>query len=147
MIARRRGLPVDAPAMSAPGGVGACGIIRGSLSDPDGSVMLDFFLSPAFAQQAAAKPNALMQFLPLIALAVLFYFMLIRPQMKRNKEHKQMLGSLTKGDEVVTSGGVAGKVSAITEAYVSVEIAEGVVVKVQKTAIASVLPKGTLKSL
>lgn len=109
--------------------------------------MLDFLISPAYAQQAAQQPNALMQFLPLIVLVVLFYFMLIRPQMKRSKEHRDMLAKIAKGDEVVTSGGLAGKVSAIGEAYVTVEIADKVEVKVQKPSITSVLPKGTLKAL
>ncbi|MDD3765500.1 MAG: preprotein translocase subunit YajC [Nevskiales bacterium] len=109
--------------------------------------MLDFLISPAYAQQAAAQPNSLMQFLPLILLVVLFYFMLIRPQMKRTREHRDMLGKLAKGDEVVTSGGVAGKVTSIGEAYVAVEVADNVSIKVQKASISSVLPKGTLKTL
>ncbi len=108
--------------------------------------MLDFLISPAYAQSGAA-PNPLMQFLPLVLLVILFYFMLIRPQMKRSKEHRNMLDSLAKGDEVVTSGGLAGKVANIGEAYVTVEIAENVVIKVQKSAISSVLPKGSLKAL
>lgn len=109
--------------------------------------MIDFFLSPAYAQGAPAQPNALVQFLPLVVLAVLFYFMLIRPQMKRTKEHKQMLGSLAKGDEVVTNGGMAGRVASLGETYVSLEVADNVTIKLQKAAIASVLPKGTLKTL
>jgi preprotein translocase subunit YajC len=108
--------------------------------------VLDFLISPAYAQQGAA-PNPLMQFLPLVLLVILFYFMLIRPQMKRSREHRDMLGSLAKGDEVVTSGGLAGKVANIGEAYVAVEIADNVTIKVQKSAISSVLPKGTLKAL
>jgi preprotein translocase subunit YajC len=108
--------------------------------------MIDFILSPAYAQ-AAAQPNPVMQFLPLVLLAVLFYFMLIRPQMKRSKEHRQMLASLTKGDEALTSGGVAGRITEIGEAYITLEIADKVAVKVQKTAISGVLPKGTLKTL
>ncbi|HEX4870806.1 MAG TPA: preprotein translocase subunit YajC [Nevskiaceae bacterium] len=111
--------------------------------------MLDFLLSPAAAQAAApaAAPSPLVQFLPLIILVVVFYFMLIRPQMKRSKEHRQMLEGLAKGDEVVSSGGVAGKVIAIGEAYLTLEVAEGVAIKVQKPSIVSVLPKGTLKTL
>lgn len=109
--------------------------------------MLDFLISPAYAQQAAGAPNPIMQFLPLIALVVLFYFMLIRPQMKRAKEHRNMLSALAKGDEVVTSGGVVGKVANIGEAYVAVEVADNVSIKVQKSAISSVLPKGSLKAL
>ncbi len=109
--------------------------------------MLDFFVSPAYAQAAAQQPNAFVQFLPLILLVVLFYFMLIRPQMKRNREHRDMLGKLVKGDEVVTTGGLAGKIVTIGEAYVAVEIAENVNIKIQKSSVASVLPKGTLKTL
>lgn len=110
--------------------------------------LIDFVLSPAFAQAAApAAPSPLVQFAPLVILIVIFYFMLIRPQMKRNKEHRQMLGSLAKGDEAVTSGGVAGKVVAIGEGYVSLEVAEGVAIKVQKAAVTAVLPKGTLKTI
>ncbi len=110
--------------------------------------MLDFLISPAYAQAAAAQqPNALVQFAPLAVLFVLFYFLLIRPQMKRSKEHRQMLEKIAKGDEVVTSGGLAGRVAAIGEAYLTLEIAEGVNVKVQKGAVGSVLPKGTLKTL
>lgn len=109
--------------------------------------MLDFFLSPAYAQQAAQQPNALFQFAPLVILIVLFYFMLIRPQMKRAKEVKQMIESLAKGDEAVTNGGLAGKIINIGEAYISLEIADNVVIKIQKSAITSVLPKGTLKAL
>lgn len=109
--------------------------------------LLDFVLSPAYAQAAPVAPNPLFQFAPLVILVVIFYFMLIRPQMKRTKEHRQMLGSLAKGDEAVTSGGMAGKVVNISENYVSLEVADGVAIKVQKSAITSVLPKGTLKAL
>ena len=109
--------------------------------------MLDFLISPAYAQTAQQAPNALLQFAPLLFLLVLFYFMLIRPQMKRGKEHRDMLGKLAKGDEVVSSGGLAGVVREIGENYLTIEIADGVAVKLQKSAIASVLPKGTLKAL
>ncbi len=109
--------------------------------------LLDFFISPAAAQAAPAAPNPLIQFAPLLILIVVFYFMLIRPQMKRSKEHKNMLGSLSKGDEIVTSGGVAGKITAIGENYLTVEVAENVSIKIQKPAVSTVLPKGTLKAL
>lgn len=111
------------------------------------SQVLDFILSPAYAQSAAQQPSPLFQFAPLVVLIVLFYFMLIRPQMKRAKETKQMLGALAKGDEVLTAGGLAGKIANLGEVYVSVEIADNVVIKVQKGSISSVLPKGTLKNL
>ena len=109
--------------------------------------MLDFLVSPASAQAAGSTPNALLQFAPLVFILVLFYFMLIRPQMKRSKKHTNMLGQLAKGDEVVTNGGLAGIVREIGENYLTVEIADGVSVKMQKSAIGSVLPKGTLKAL
>jgi preprotein translocase subunit YajC len=109
--------------------------------------LLDFVLSPAYAQAAPTAPNPLFQFAPLVILIVIFYFMLIRPQMKRNKEHRQMLGALSKGDEAVTSGGIAGKVTNIGENYISLEVADGMSIKIQKGAITSVLPKGTLKNL
>lgn len=110
--------------------------------------MLDFFFSPAYAQAAAPAPqNALIQFAPLVVLFVLFYFLLIRPQMKRAKESRQMIEKIAKGDELVLAGGLAGKVVAIGEAFLTVEVAEGVNVKVQKSAVGSVLPKGTLKTL
>ncbi|MGH8481603.1 MAG: preprotein translocase subunit YajC [Nevskiaceae bacterium] len=88
-----------------------------------------------------------MSFLPLIILIVLFWFMLIRPQMKRSKEMREMLGKLAKGDEVITSGGLAGVVRDIGENYLTVEIADNVAVKMQKSAVVSVLPKGSLKTL
>ena len=108
--------------------------------------MLDFLVSPAYAQ-GAPQGDPFMSFLPLIILVVLFWFMLIRPQMKRSKEHREMLGKLAKGDEVITSGGLAGTVRDIGENYLTVEIADNVSVKLQKSAVVSVLPKGSLKSL
>ena len=108
--------------------------------------MLDFVLSPAWAQ-GAPQGDPFMSFLPLIILVVLFWFMLIRPQMKRSKEHREMLGKLAKGDEVITGGGLAGVVREIGENYLTVEIADNVAVKMQKSAVVSVLPKGSLKTL
>ena len=108
--------------------------------------VLDLLISPAYAQ-GAPQGDPFMSFLPLIVLVILFYFMLIRPQMKRSKEHRDMLGKLAKGDEVTTAAGLAGVVRDIGENYLNVEIAEGVTVKMQKSAITSVLPKGTLKTL
>ncbi len=104
-------------------------------------------ISLAHAADAAAAPNEpnIMGFLPLIAIFVLFYFMLIRPQIKRAKEQKNMLESLQKGDEVVTQGGLVGKVAKISDDFVSVEVAEGTVLTVQKGAVMALLPKGTLK--
>jgi len=109
--------------------------------------LLDFLVSPAYAQQAAQQPGALLQFAPLVFLLVLFYFVLIRPQMKRSKEHKDMLGKLAKGDEIITNGGLAGTVRDIGENFITLELAEGLSVKMQKSAVASVMPKGSLKAL
>ncbi len=107
-------------------------------------------ISVAHAQQAAAAADpagSLMQFLPIILMFVVLWFLMIRPQQKKAKEHQAMLAALAKGDEVVTGGGIAGRVAKIGENYVSVEVSEGVEVQVQKPAIALVLPKGTLKGL
>lgn len=82
---------------------------------------------------------------PIVLIAIM-YFLMIRPQMKRQKEHKAMLDKLAKGDEVITSGGIAGTVVGLSDAFITVEVASGVQLRVQKGAIASVLPKGTLKS-
>ena len=106
------------------------------------------FISNAFAAAPTQDPTGgMMQFLPLIVIFVLFYFMLIRPQMRRAKEQKNMLEALQKGDEVITAGGNLGKVVKVGDSYVSVEIADNVVVNVQKTAITTLLPKGTIKSI
>ncbi len=105
--------------------------------------LLDFFISPAFA--ADAQPDPLMSFLPLILIFVVFYFILIRPQQKKVKEHKQMTESLKKGDEVVTNGGVLGKITDVGENFVTVKIADNVEIKVQRAAIGSLMPKGTMK--
>ena len=110
--------------------------------------LLDLLIPAAYAQSGAAQaPNPIMSFLPIIVMIPLFYFMLIRPQMRRSRETKDMLGKLAKGDEVVTAAGLAGRITAIGEVYLTVEIADKVEVKVQKSAITSVLPKGTLKTL
>ena len=106
-------------------------------------------ISNAYAQTAAAAGpmDSVMQFLPIILMFVVLYFLMIRPQQKKAKEHKALLAGLAKGDEVVTQGGIVGKVTKVGENYVSVEIAEGTEVVVQKPSIGLVLPKGTLKSL
>ena len=109
--------------------------------------MLDFLISPAYAQAAAPQANALVQFAPLVILVVLFYFMLIRPQMKRAKEQRAMIDQLAKGDEVVTSGGLAGRITNIGEVFLTLEVADQVEIKVQRQSVSAVLQKGTLKSL
>lgn len=110
---------------------------------------MDWLISAAAAQAQGApgQPGALMQFLPLVLIFVVFYFLLIRPQTKRAKEHRAMVAALETGAEVVTSGGVLGKVVELGEQYLLVEIAEGVKVKVQRHTITQVLPKGTLKNV
>ena len=108
---------------------------------------MDWLIPRAWAQAAGgAQPNALMQLLPLILIFVVFYFLLIRPQAKRAKEHKGMVAALAVGDEVVTSGGILGKVTEAGEQFLTVEVAEGVRVKVQRHTVSTVLPKGTMKS-
>ncbi|KAB2920393.1 MAG: preprotein translocase subunit YajC [Dechloromonas sp.] len=106
-------------------------------------------ISLAHAQTAgAADPTGgFMQLLPMILMFVVLWFLMIRPQMKKAKEHKALLEALQKGDEIVTGGGLVGRVTKVGEGYVNVEIAEGTEVIVQKPAVALVLPKGTLKSL
>jgi preprotein translocase subunit YajC len=110
---------------------------------------MDWLISTASAQAqgAAGQPNALMQFLPLVLIFVVFYFLLIRPQTKRAKEHRAMVAALEVGAEVVTNGGILGKVTQLGEQYLTLEIADGVNVKVQRQTVAQVLPKGTLKSV
>ncbi|HEX5419799.1 MAG TPA: preprotein translocase subunit YajC [Gammaproteobacteria bacterium] len=112
---------------------------------------MNFFIDSASAQAAgggsATSSNPLIGgVLPLIVIFVLFYFLLIRPQTKRQKEHKQMLEALGTGDEVVTGGGLLGKVTAVGDQFVTVEFADGVAMKVQKSTISAVMPKGTLKN-
>ena len=110
---------------------------------------MSLFISDAWAQPAGApaQPDPFLSFLPLILLFVVFYFLLIRPQAKRAKEHKKLVAELKPGDEVVTSGGLAGRIREVGESYVTLEIADGVEVKLQKMAVTGLLPKGSLKSL
>ena len=108
------------------------------------------FISEAFAQTAPAAAtgsteSTLYSMLPLVLMFVVLYFIMIRPQMKRQKEHKAMIEAIAKGDEVVIGGGMLGRVSKLGESYVSVEVAANVEVQVQRTAIVQVLPKGTFK--
>jgi len=104
-------------------------------------------ISSAYAQTAAADPTGgLMQMLPIIAMFAVLYFLMVRPQMKKAKEHKILLEALARGDEVVTQGGLAGRVTKISDSFVSIEIANNVEVQMQKSAISLVLPKGTLKN-
>ena len=109
------------------------------------------FISSAFAQTAPAAAaegglmGSLTSMLPLVLMFVVLYFIMIRPQMKKQKEHKAMIDALGKGDEVVTGGGLLGRITKVDEQYVSVEIAGNVVVQLQRSAVVQVLPKGTIK--
>ena len=109
------------------------------------------FISSAFAQTAPAAAaggdmqSTLLSMLPLLLMFVVLYFVMIRPQMKKQKEHRAMIDALAKGDEVVTAGGFIGKVSKLGDAYVGVELATGVEVQMQRSAVVQVLPKGTMK--
>ena len=106
-------------------------------------------ISPAFAQAAtgAAQENTLLTFLPMVAIFVVFYFLLIRPQQKKQKEARAMLESLEKGNEVVTAGGILGRIVKLDEQYATVEVAPNVQMTVQRGSISQLLPKGTLKAL
>jgi preprotein translocase subunit YajC len=104
-------------------------------------------IAPAYAQAAPAPGGDLMTFLPMLAIFVVFYFLLIRPQQKKAKEAKAMLEALQKGDEVVTAGGLLGRISKLTDQYATLEVGTNLEVTVQRQAIAQLLPKGTLKAL
>jgi preprotein translocase subunit YajC len=103
-------------------------------------------ISPAYAQAAAGgTESTLLGLLPLVLMFVVLYFVMIRPQLKRQKEHKAMVEALAKGDEIVTAGGLLGKVAKIGDTYIGVELASGVEVQMQRSAVIQVLPKGTVK--
>ena len=105
-------------------------------------------ISSAYAQAAATGGEpGFMGLLPIVLMFVLLYFLMIRPQMKRGKEAKAMVESLQKGDEVITAGGVLGRISKISEAYITLEIAPNTEISIQKAAVQTLLPKGTLKTL
>ena len=109
------------------------------------------FISSAFAQTAPAAAggsdigSSLMSMLPLLLMFVVLYFVMIRPQMKRQKEHKAMIDALAKGDEVVTSGGMLGKIAQLGDNQIGLEVGNGVVLQLQRSAVVQVLPKGTVK--
>ncbi|GGM04596.1 preprotein translocase subunit YajC [Pseudomonas asuensis] len=112
---------------------------------------MSFLIPAAYAQEtapaAAAPGGEYIQFIFLIGFVVIFYFLIWRPQAKRAKEHKNLLGNLQKGDEVVTSGGIAGRVVKVADDFVVIEVSDTVELKFQKGAIAATLPKGTLKAI
>ncbi len=104
-------------------------------------------ISPAYAQTAAAPgAGGFSQIIILVVFVAIFYFMLIRPQQKRQKDQQAMLAKLANGDEIVTSGGILGRITEVGDTFVTVEIAEGVRIKVQRGQISQLVPKGTLKS-
>lgn len=105
------------------------------------------FISSAYAQAAGATdaPSTLMSMLPLVLMFVVLYFVMIRPQMKKAKEHKSMVEALAKGDEVVVAGGLLGKITKLGDVYIGLEVANGVEVQFQRSAVIQVLPKGTVK--
>jgi len=109
------------------------------------------FISSAFAQTAPAAAaeggmqSSLMSMLPLVLMFVVLYFVMIRPQMKKQKEHRAMIDALAKGDEVVTGGGLLGKVAKLTESTVGLEVAPGVEIQIQRSAVVQILPKGSVK--
>jgi preprotein translocase subunit YajC len=106
---------------------------------------MDFFISNAHAQSFGSS-ESLTSLLPLVLIFVVFYFLLIRPQSKRQKEHKELVAGLQAGDEVTTAGGLLGKVTDVKENFVKIEIASNVVVTVQKHTVSAVMPKGTVKA-
>jgi preprotein translocase subunit YajC len=108
--------------------------------------MMSFPLSPVIAAATAEQGGGMSMIIMMVVLFGLMYFMMIRPQMKRQKEHRALVSALAKGDEVVTTGGMAGRVEEVGETFITVEIAANVRVKLQKSAVQQVLPKGSLKS-
>ncbi len=103
---------------------------------------MDFFISNAYAQ-GAQQGSALGMLLPMIIIFVAFWFLLIRPQQKKQKAHAALVSGLSVGDEVMTAGGILGKITNVTEHYAAVEIADGTIIKVQKMSVSQVVPKGT----
>ena len=109
---------------------------------------MGFFITDAYAQAGGAQEGSIIgAILPLILFLGIFWFLLLRPQQKRQKEHKTMVGALKKGDEVVTTGGLLGRITEVGDNFVSLEVAKGMEVKIQRAAIGSLMPKDTIKSL
>jgi preprotein translocase subunit YajC len=145
------------PASSAPAGVRCAlpGRLQSAVHPPAGirhagaliPEGFDVFISNAFAQTAGAAggESSLLSMLPLVLMFVVLYFVMIRPQMKRQKEHKAMIEAIAKGDEVVTTGGLLGKITKLGESFITLEVAAGVELQVQRGAVVQVLPKGTVK--
>ena len=108
---------------------------------------MSFFISDALAQTGEGSSGGLLSLLPLVLIFVLFYFLLIRPQQKRTKKHKEMVESLEVGDEVVTNGGLLGKIKSVDVSFVDIEVAVGIVVQVQRQAVAQLMPQDTFKTV
>lgn len=108
---------------------------------------MNFFISDALAAAPEGQADTLMGLLPLVFIFVVFYFLLIRPQSKKAKEHKQLVSALAKGDEVITNGGLLGKVTRVGDNFIGLELADGVTINLQRNAVANVMPKGTIKAL
>ena len=107
---------------------------------------MNFFISNAYAQSATST-ESLLSLAPLVLIFIVFYFLLIRPQSKRQKEHREMVENISKGDEVTTAGGMLGKVTEVKDNFVKIQVADNVEVTVQKHTIGAVMPKGTIKSV
>lgn len=108
---------------------------------------MDFLIASAMAQDGAPPAGGtLASFIPLILIVVIFWFLLIRPQMKRNKQHRELVASLSAGDEVITSGGMLGRITSVSDSFVTLKLSDAVEVKLQKHAVAQVVPKGTIDS-
>ena len=108
---------------------------------------MNLIFPKAYAQEAAGQPSMTYNLILFGGMFVLFYLILWRPQSKRAKEHKDLITSVSKGDEIMTSGGLMGKVANVTDDYIAVEVAENVVLKLQKSSVAAVLPKGTISQI
>ena len=108
---------------------------------------MSFFISDAYAQGAESQTGTLELILPLVLMFGIFYFLLIRPQQKKAKEHKNMVGALSKGDEIITNGGLLAKITDADDNFLTCQISDNVEVRIQRHAVASVLPKGTIKKL
>jgi len=109
--------------------------------------MLNFFINNAWAQSASPQGGGTSFIIMMVVFVAIFYFIIIRPQTKQAKEHKAMLEALSKGDEIVTNGGIVGRINKIGDNFMAIEIATDLEIKVQKHAVTAVLPKGTMKSL
>ena len=103
----------------------------------------EFLIPSAMAQAAGEQPSLLGSLLPLVFIIVIFWLLIIRPQMKRNKQHRELVSSLTVGDEIVTAGGLLGKITEVGDSFIAVELASGTSVKLQRASVSQVVPKGT----